>query len=87
MSLRVLNCPNDGPRELSFECPRRWEDLDDIGRDRSRHCLECGEFVYACYTTDEEEEHARKGHCVARFHATRSIGRPEGRGGRSRRRS
>jgi hypothetical protein len=50
---------------FSFECPRRWQDLQPTARDTVRSCAACQQEVHFCVTVAEAREHALAGHCVA----------------------
>jgi hypothetical protein len=61
--IAVRNCPV----RFYFQCSRKWDDLETTDRDEIRFCHTCQENVHLCETDAEMVDHARKGHCVAKF--------------------
>ena len=50
---------------FQFECPKRWEALQEADEGRVRFCDACQKRVYHCATVEEAREHALRGECVA----------------------
>lgn len=51
--------------QFRFKCPKRWYDLMPTEDKNVRHCHECEQNVFLCYTEDEMKSRARKSQCVA----------------------
>jgi hypothetical protein len=51
--------------ELSYVCPRDWEELDPTNEPATRFCQQCREMVILCSTDFEAINHAGQGHCIA----------------------
>lgn len=67
---RVLNCGQlqDDAEPLvrfKYECPRSWESLQLTETPMERHCDACRRTVYLCTDTEQAENRARSGHCIA----------------------
>jgi uncharacterized protein (TIGR02996 family) len=50
---------------FAFECPKKWQTLQETEDSNVRHCDECRKNVYYCNSVAEACEHTRRGHCVA----------------------
>lgn len=48
-----------------FECPKKWDQLQETGEDQVRFCSACKRTVHYCGTIDEAKRQAFEGHCVA----------------------
>jgi uncharacterized protein (TIGR02996 family) len=50
---------------FAFECPKRWELLQQTDNDRVRFCDVCRRNVHHCTSASEARAEAARGHCVA----------------------
>lgn len=62
-NVTVRNCPPP----FRFTCEKLWEGLETTDQEGVRHCVSCNENVHLCETDVEMLEHARLGHCVAKY--------------------
>ncbi len=64
-TVRPTNAIRNCKVQLSYVCPRDWEQLDPTNEHATRFCQQCQEKVVLCLTDFEAINHARQGHCIA----------------------
>ena len=63
MTIEIERC------RLAYRCTQRWESLDPLpGALRVRFCGKCQSAVHLAQTTQQFDELARQGKCVAFLH-------------------
>ncbi len=61
--IAIRNCPPP----FRFTCEKSWEGLEPTDQEGVRHCDSCNENVHLCETDAAMLDHARQGHCVAKY--------------------
>ena len=65
----ILNCGQGKQKSelvrFTYQCPKRWQNLQVTENDTVRFCNACQENVYYCTDKPQAEQHARQGHCIA----------------------
>jgi len=69
--------------ELSFECPKKWEDLKTGSTPDARWCATCSRTVHLCNNKQEFETYAATADCIAFYRipsdtSTEKLGLPAG---------
>lgn len=56
---KIDNC------KFSFQCPKKWSSLIDIGIDNQRYCGSCKEHVHWCDTQEDIDKATAENWCIA----------------------